>query len=53
MDAANLRLDPHADTDALTPSVDWIMLSVFPSHHPFFTNQRSVSKCQCLYEDSA
>jgi len=23
----NIRLDPHADTDALTPSADWIIRS--------------------------
>jgi len=56
----NIRLDPYADIGALTLSADWIMRCfnvafscyLYP-HHLFFTNQRSVSKRQCLHKDPA
>jgi len=54
---SGLRLDSHADTGALIPSVDWLKrcFSIFLAiHHPFFyANQRLVSKRRCLHEDSA
>jgi len=52
-----VRLDPQADTGALTPSADWIkccfsknFLEV-SSKNNTLPNQRSVSKRQCLHED--
>jgi len=49
-----VRLDSHADIGVLTKRwLDNALFFLLFTHHPFFTNQRSVLKRRCLHEDPA